>query len=65
MSKVLGLALLFAAAGLGGCATVSPSSGMTASNECDHVDCLQMLAVEHVATQHGVNVVWINPPLRN
>lgn len=65
MSRMLGLTLLVAALGMGGCATTSSSPGIASANDCVHIDCMQMTAVEHVATQHGVNVVWINPPLRD
>lgn len=63
MAKVLGVTLFLASLGLGGCASVQPES--TTSEYCSRVDCVQMALVDQAATQHGVDVLWIHPPLRN
>ena len=50
---------------LGGCAS-APASGTGAVKDdyCSRVDCAHMAAVNSVATQNGVNVVWVHPPER-
>jgi hypothetical protein len=64
MAKVLGVTLFLASLGLGGCATTAQQTA-SAAEYCGRVDCATMALIDQVATQRGVEVVWVHPPLRN
>ena len=62
MKRVLFSVLAVACLGLPGCATTTGSSSLRA--ERFEIDSEQVSAVNTLAQRRGVNVTWVNPPVK-
>ena len=63
MRRVLFCAVAVVCFGLPGCASTSGSSGLVRSDR-NEVDVAQVAAVNALAQRRGVNVTWVNPPVK-
>ena len=64
MQKLLVCAAAILVAGLSACTTTSGSSARMARADRAEVDYDQVAAINELSLRRGVNVTWVNPPLK-